>query len=45
MPALGVKDGEWYRNHENQHFKNEKLFASLTKATVLEQLNMPVEFN
>jgi hypothetical protein len=45
MHALGVKDGEWYRDHENRHFKNEKLFASLTKATVLEQLNMPVEFN
>jgi hypothetical protein len=45
MPTLGIKDGEWYRDHENRHFKNEKLFVSLTKASILEQLIMPVEFN
>jgi hypothetical protein len=45
MHAFGVMDGEWYRDNENWHFKNEKLFTSLTKATKLEQLNMPVGIN
>jgi hypothetical protein len=45
MPSCGVKAGEWFRDKENRHLKNEGLFSCLTKATVLEQLNMPVEFN
>jgi hypothetical protein len=45
MPSCGVKAREWFRDKENRHFKNEGLFACLTKATVLEQLNMPIEFN
>jgi hypothetical protein len=45
MPACGIKDGEWYQDNEKWHFKNENLFASLTKVSVLEQFNMPVEFN
>jgi hypothetical protein len=45
MPSRGVKAGEWFRDKENGHFKNEGLFAGLTKATVLEQLKRPVELN
>ena len=45
MPSHGMKDREWFRNKDTHHFKNEGLFACLTKATVLEQLNMLVEFN
>ena len=45
MPSRGMKAGEWFHDKENCHFKNEGLFAGLIKTTILEQLNMLVEFN
>ncbi|KAG0553568.1 hypothetical protein KC19_12G021500 [Ceratodon purpureus] len=45
MPEQGVKCGEYWRDKNNRHYKNEKLFAALTKATVLEELNTHVEMN
>ena len=45
MPHIGVKKGEQWRDTNNRHYKNEKLFAALNKATVLEQLNLPMEMS
>ena len=45
LPQMGVKKGEYWRDKNSRHYKNEKLFAPLNKATVLEELNLPVEMN
>ena len=45
MPQIGVKKGEQWRDNNNKYYKNEKLFAALNKATVLENLNLPVEMS
>ena len=45
MPSCGVKAGKWFLDKENCYFRNKGLFAGLTKATILEQLNMLVEVN
>ena len=45
LPQLGVKKGELWRDKNSRHYKNEKLFAALNKASVLEQLNLPLEMN
>ena len=45
LPQMGVKKGEYWRDKNSRHYKNEKLFAALNKATVLEQLNLPVDMN
>ena len=45
LPQMGVKKGEYWRDKNSRHYKNEKLFAALNKASVLEQLNLPVEMN
>ena len=45
MLQLGVKKGEHWRDKNNRHYKNEKFFAALNKASLVEQLNLPVEMN
>ena len=36
MPSRGVKVRDWFCDKENCHFKNEGLFAYVTKAIILE---------
>ena len=43
MPQIGEKKGEFWRDQNKRHYKNEKVSAALKEDSVLEQLNLFVE--